>query len=75
MRKVKELTIHARYVFAVCEDGTIWRAESWNEGDPVWMKVLAPPEGDGRPEPTIEEVGEKLAKKGRAMIIGRGKKK
>jgi hypothetical protein len=46
----------------------------WTEGQPQWKKVEGPPEGDERPPLTKEQVAEKLRKKSRAMIIGRGKK-
>ena len=75
MRKITQLHISEKHVFAVCEDGTLWRAKIWDEGKPVWLKIDTPPEGDGRDPPTIEEQAETLAEGGgRQLIIGRGKK-
>lgn len=74
MRKLKQIALNEKTLFAVAEDGTFWRAEIWTEGQPQWKKVEGPPEGDERPPLTKEQVAEKLRKKSRAMIIGRGKK-
>ena len=76
MRRVKHIQISKTYVFAVCEDGTLWRAKIWDEGKPIWLKVDCPPEGEGRDPPTLEEQAEKLAVDGggRKLIIGRGNK-
>jgi len=74
MRRLKQIAVNETSLFAVAEDGTFWRAELWTEGDPQWRRVKCPPEGDDHPELTIEEIGERLKKKSRGMIIGRGKK-
>jgi len=75
MRKITQLHISKIYVFAICEDGTLWRAKIWNEGKPIWLKMDGPPEGDGREPPSLEEQAEQLAEGGgRKLIVGRGKK-
>lgn len=73
MRSLKQIAINEKSVFAVAHDGTFWRAEMWTEGAPKWKRIEGPPEGDHDPL-TMEEIGDKMRKKGRAMIIGRGKK-
>lgn len=78
MRKLKQIAVVKSTIFAIAEDGTFWRTESdsmlTETLDLKWLKLDTPPEGDWKPKPTLEEIGEKLQKKGRQMILGRGLK-
>jgi len=81
MRKVKQIAVTESAetelmhwtitIFALCEDGTIWRRENETE---KWIFIEGPPEG--KPdyhEPTLEEMAEHLRNKGgNQTFVGRG---
>lgn len=70
MRKVTQIAWDdtAGRLLAVCADGTVW---SKLQGA-AWERIPGPPEGDGAPEPTLEETGKRLRQRGRGVVIGRG---
>lgn len=76
MRKVKQITLYELDLFALCEDGTIWRLTnlySSSADDEDWTFIEGPPEGrpEGKPL-TLEEQAEHLRSIGNRTYAGRG---
>ncbi len=77
MRRIKQIAVDEKVVYALCEDGTMWtcvrafKASGWVHSD--WQHNDGPPEG--RPdykETTLEDIAEKLRVDGGQTFVGRG---
>lgn len=75
MRKVVAITASGDKLFAACEDGTLWARSLREEATGSWVWLEGPPDGPvGQRELTNEELAERLRKRGRKMLLGRGLK-
>jgi hypothetical protein len=85
MRKIKQISVSGKTVYALCEDGTLWAGDkTCEQPDPVfdphgrwlvdrWHYIEGPPEGRPPQKPlTLEEQAEALRQVGNKTFVGRG---
>lgn len=81
MRKIKQIAaltkqvgdVQATKLYAVCDDGTLWRKLENSDISSDWQIVPGPPEGEpgDDKEPTLEELAEELNEH-TGTFLGRG---